>query len=281
MERKVFIQSNNKQGLGAYLAKYAIERFFKGADKIPVEIIHVDELDVFKKFAHKEYLFNKTEKRIYNPDDLQSFTLTRFMPAERMDFSGKAVVIDPDIFALTNIAELFEKNMEGHSILACGKKSAWDSSVMLLDCKKLAHWKISEILDQLTQQKNDYTTIMSLLNEDVGELSRDWNDLDKLTPATKMLHTTQRLTQPWKTGLPIDFTRNKMPKLFGIIPREPIHKLLGRYPTHYQKHPDQSIEDFFFTLTKDALKDGAVTTDDIQKEIDSGHVRPDLLDKVA
>ena len=26
-----------------------------------------------------------------------------------------------------------------------------------------------------------------------------------LTPATKLVHNTQRRTQPWKTGLPVDY----------------------------------------------------------------------------
>ena len=72
-----------------------------------------------------------------------------------------------------------------------------------------------------------------------------------------------------------------MPKYFGILPREPIHKLLGKYPTHYEPHPDKKVVDFFFTLTKDALQDGAVTTDEIQSAIDEKHVRGDFFDVLA
>jgi len=275
MEKQVFIQSNNKQLFGAQLAKFALE---KNASKpINVEILNVDELPIFKKLNGKEYLFNQKETRVYDATDLQYFTLTRFMPPECMRFSGRAVVIDPDIFALADIHTLLERDMEEHAILACPKKGAWDSSVMLLDCKKLPHWRIAGIIERLVTKEIDYTTTMTLRKERVGELERVWNSLDELNGYTKMLHTTNRLTQPWKTGLPIDFTRNKMKRLFGIIPREPIHKLLNKYPTHYQQHPNKNIETFFFELTKDALRQRAITKDYVQSEIESGHVRPDLF----
>ncbi|HEY4502319.1 MAG TPA: hypothetical protein VJH21_00615 [Candidatus Paceibacterota bacterium] len=279
MEKQVFIQSNNKQLLGARLAKFAIE---KNASKpIHIEILNVDELPIFKKLNGKEYLFNETEIRVYDDTDLQYFTLTRFMPPEQMQFSGRAVVIDPDIFALTNIHTLLEHDMGEHAILACSKKGAWDSSVMLLDCEKLLHWRIADIIERLVTKKIDYTTIMTLQKENVEELERAWNSLDELNDHTKMLHTTNRLTQPWKTGLPIDFTRNKMQKFFGIIPRELIHKLLGKYQTRYQQHPNKDIETFFFELTKDALRCGAITKDYVQHEIESGHVRPDLFSHLS
>ena len=92
-----------------------------------------------------------------------------------------------------------------------------------------------------------------------------------------MLHTTNRLTQPWKTGLPIDFVINPMPKYFGIIPREPIHKLLGKYPTHYKPHPNKKIETFFFTLLKEAVTAGAVSKDEILESINSDNIRKDAL----
>ena len=39
----------------------------------------------------------------------------------------------------------------------------------------------------------------------IGLIEAEWNDFDKLTPATKMIHNTRRKTQPWKSGLPVDF----------------------------------------------------------------------------
>ena len=43
-------------------------------------------------------------------------------------------------------------------------------------------------------------------SEIIGPLEPGWNDFDHLGPGTKLLHNTRRMTQPWKTGLPVDFT---------------------------------------------------------------------------
>jgi hypothetical protein len=85
-----------------------------------------------------------------------------------------------------------------------------------------------------------------------------------------------RLTQPWKTGLPIDFTFNPVPKLWGIIPR-----FWVTHPTHYQPHPDKKIETFFFDLAREALKAGAVTVDEIKQGIAAGNLRKDFIEKTG
>ena len=93
------------------------------------------------------------------------------------------------------------------------------------------------MLEKLGKRELDYTEQMQLVhenNDSILEVSRVWNSIDELNDETKVLHTSKRETQPWKTGLPIDFTRNKMPKLFGVIPREPIHAILGKTKNTYQ-----------------------------------------------
>ena len=279
----IFIHSNNKQILGAYLAKYAIERFLKPENNITVKIINVDELPLFKALAGKKYL-RRGEMIVYDPNDLQSFTLSRFMPPELMNFEGKAVVIDPDIFAVSDVSGIFNIDMEGKALACCQKKSAYDTAVMLMDCSKMTNWKMSEILEKLQKGELDYLDIITLKTqppETIKIIDRIWNSLDLLTPETKWLHTTERLTQPWRTGLPIDFTINPLPKIFGLIPREPIHKLLGKYPTHYKPHPNKAIEKFFMDLTKEALAKGAITRDLIEKEVAAGHVRKDIFELIA
>ena len=283
MQTIIFIHTNNKQGIGALLSKFSIEKQTAHRNDIIVKNINVDDIEVFRKFSGATYL-RKGREVAYDRNDLQSFTLSRFMPPELTNYTGRAIVIDPDIFAVRNIDELLDLDLEGKAIAACRKNDAWDTSMMLMDCSKLKHWKITDILTRLKNKELDYSDIMTLKTEDsdiILEVPRKWNSLDKLEGNTGLLHTTNRLTQPWRTGLPIDFTINPMPKLFGIIPREPIHKLLGKYPTHYQKHPDQNIENWFMDLVKNAHKQGVVTREYLQKEIDSQHVRADLLKIVS
>lgn len=281
-KQKVFIHTNNKQGLGAILSKYSFERDL-GESDIKVEYINVDNLDIFKNFAGKKYKRSGFQDLItYDPNDLQSFTLSRFMPPELMGYEGRAIVVDPDIFAIKNVKKLFELDLKGKAIAACGKKDAWDTSLMVMDCAKLKHWNIKKILNQLTSLELDYAELVSLKTEPkdfIMEIPRDWNDLDHLGPSTNLIHMTNRMTQPWRTGLPIDFTINPMPKILGIIPRELIHKLLGKYPTHYKPHPNKEIEQWFFRLVSDALKSNAVKKEEIEEEIRLGHVRKDLLEK--
>lgn len=278
--KTVYIQANNKQILGAKLAEFAIRKHHPAKD-ISIKIINVDDLNIFKIFSKQTYK-RKSQIIKYDPADLQSFTLTRFMPPELNNFEDKAVVIDPDIFALTDIQQLFDLDMQDKAILACSKKEAFDSSVMLLDCAKLKHWKIETILSLLSEKKMDYHKLMTLTYDrrNVSELSRIWNSLDHLDENTKMLHTTDRLTQPWKTGLKIDFTRHDAGRIFGIIPRNLILKIRGKYPSHYQEHPQNNIKTFFFTLVKEALESGFISNADIESEIKKKNIRPDFMNQI-
>ena len=276
MKKGLFIQSNKKQFLGAKLAKYALETRGKANEHgIPVSIMLVEEIPAYMKYAGKTYR-RGSESRVHDPRDLQFFTLSRFMPPELMDYEGRAVVIDPDIFAIHDIAPLFDMDMKGAPIAACTKNNQWDTSVMLLDCEKLHHWSIEAILAALTNGSQDYSDWMELRKEkNITELPRVWNNLDTLTPDTNMLHTTNRITQPWRSGLAVDFTWNVPPKLFGVIPR-----FWVTHPSHYQPHPDKSIEDFFFKLSKDAHEHGVMSEAEIQDAIKSKDLRSDFLEKL-
>ncbi len=274
MKREIFIQANHKQLLGAKIAKFAMET--RGQAKeygIPVSIMNVEEKPTYLEYVGMTYK-RGNETRIHDPNDLQFFTLSRFMPPELMEYEGQAVVIDPDIFALADIQELFETDLQGATIAACPKKHAWDTSVMLLDCAKLQHWNLRHILEGLKNGSEDYRDWMQLKKESVTPLSRVWNSLDELTAETKMLHTTNRLTQPWKTGLPIDFTLGTIPKLFGIVPR-----FWVRQQTHYLPHPDTKIEALVLSLFKEAVQAGAITHSEIGDAVFSGDIRNDIFKK--
>lgn len=263
--------------LGAKVAQFAMERKLPKGHDLAIRIMNVDESELFQRFIGKEFL-RKGSLRRYTLNDLQSFTLSRFWPPELMRYEGKAVVMDPDIFCRVDIRELFKMDLKGHALAACKKKDAWDTSVMLLDCSKLRHWKLSQWIEGLAEKKVDYHDIMTLQREtSVTPLSRVWNSLEYLDDSIKMLHTTDRLTQPWKTGLNIDFTRNPMPRILGVIPREWLHKMMGRYPNTYQPHPDKAIEEFVFELFSDAFKAGAISEELVLDEIEKQNLRPDFL----
>lgn len=279
MEHKVFIQTNEKQYLGALMAKYTIERYSKHNDKFEVVIIQAHDVPDLNRLYNQTILKDGKEV-VYGQGDLQSFTLTRFMSPELMDFKGKSIIIDPDIFSTySDIWDLFTMDMGDNAALMRrhNLKTDWGTSVMLLDNTKFEHWKIKDLVDSLISKKADYRDWMALRKEKakIGILPEEWNSYDKLTADTKLLHNTLRVTQPWRVGLPVEYVPKKMKPLFGFISREFIHTLMGKNPLIHREHIDQNQTDYFFGHLKKAMEDGIIDTDLVLNEIKLKHIRQD------
>jgi len=289
----VFIHTNHKQIVGALVAQYALRRNSKCPDAFDVRIIHTAD-HPFLAAREGQHYHRDGIVRSWRMEDLQSFTPLRFMPPELMGYAGRAIVIDPDVFAVGDVWELLSRDMQGKAIL-CRQKDGpkglfgyFGSSVMLLDCAKLTHWRCREQFDELFAFKRDYMDWVSLKlepRENIGLFEKEWNDCDRLTQSTKMLHNTRRITQPWKTGLPIDFEPadafKPIPayawlmrhgrKFFGK------DKLIG----HYRRHPDVNQERLFFTLLGECLDQGIVDENMLRAEMNRDHVRHDALELLA
>ena len=116
-----------------------------------MRILHTDDHPFLRAKEGKEFL-RDGEKRVWRMNDLQSFTPLRFMPPEAMGYQGRAIVIDPDVFAVGDIWELLSRDMQGKAILCRprsgtkGAEGGLATSVMLLDCSKLQHWRCEERL---------------------------------------------------------------------------------------------------------------------------------------
>ena len=282
MNQGIFIQTNNSQLLAAKVAKFAIQsRGCASRHGIPVTLMNVEENESFRAFSGAEYRLGSSRLR-YDVAGIQSFTLSRFMAPELMGYSGRALVIDPDILALEDVRPLFTLDLQDNPIAACRRHDGWESSVMLLDCAKLSHWRIADILKDLRTLRSDYYELITLKAEQgVLELPSVWNSRDQIVPEIKMLHMTQVLTQPWKTGLPVEFGAREVAKIFQPIPWKPIRRLLSKRVTHYRPHPLPEIERIFMTLLKDAVDAGEVTEADIADSIRSGFVRADLRERIS
>jgi hypothetical protein len=291
MEYCVFIQTNHKQMVGALVAEYALKRNSKHADKFDVRIMDMRDYPFFAAHEGRLYLRDGS-KRSWLNDDLQSFTPTRFLPPELMGYQGRAVAIDPDVFAVGDVWELLSRDMEDKAIL-CRPRSGSKgkvygclaSSVMLLDCAKLSHWKVEEQFEEMFRFQRDYMDWVCLKlepRESIGLFENEWNDFDKLTPQTKMLHTTKRKTQPWKTGLPVDFRppeRFRWTSPMGWLSRAR-RELFGEYAFmgKYKQNPDPNQENFFFGLLKECVEQGIVTEDMLRDEMAKNHVRHDAFE---
>lgn len=288
MKPCVFIHTNHKQYLGALVSAHSMRRNSVNADKFDVKLIELeDHKAFFDQYEGREYLRDGASRR-WLFEDLQSFTPLRFMPPELMGYEGKAVVVDPDVFAVKDVWELLNKDMDGKAVLCrmrgSGPFAHFASSVMLLDCAKLRHWKLSEDFDRLFRRERDYKDWMNLEYDDkatIGLCEPEWNDFDKLTPATKMIHNTRRFTQPWKTGLPVDFVpaeRSVIPGL-GAIKRLR-RKLFGEYGLlgTYKPHPDNRQEQLFFGLLKECVENGTVSEQLVREHMARNHVRHDAFE---
>jgi len=288
MEHCVFIHTNPKQILGAIVARHALRRSSVNNDRFDVRFINTTDHPFLHEKEGQLYLRDGV-KRVWLNDDLQSFTPLRFMPPELMGYQGRAIVMDPDIFAVADIWELLTRDMQGKSIMCrprSGTKGVVDrclaSSVMLLDCAKLTHWRCEEQFRSMFDSKLDYHDWICLKTEpreSIGMFENEWNDFDHLTSRTKMLHTTRRKTQPWKTGLPVDWRPAERFRLFppiGWLMRGR-RKLFGDYAFlgNYKAHPDENQERLFFGLLRECLEEGVVTEQMLEAEMSQNHVRHD------
>ncbi len=288
MRPRVFIHTNDKQWVGALLSRHSLERNSAHADRFDVEILHVDDFPFLWEREGQRFLRGGTRDRVWRMDDLQSFTPLRFVPPERMGYTGRACVIDPDIFAVGDVYELLSRDMEGAAVMARPRSERRDgaaaTSVMLLDCAALRDWDAAAQFAELFRFERDYKDWIELRDLEpgrIGWLEPEWNDFDRLTPQTKLLHNTKRRTQPWKTGLPVDFIPadkfKRIPPLQRLMRLRAEwfgeHALLGRY----RAHPDRNQERFFFGLLRECLENGVVSEAMLRDEMRRNHVRHDAF----
>ncbi|MGI9357012.1 MAG: hypothetical protein ACR2PF_17880 [Rhizobiaceae bacterium] len=287
--RTVFIHTNEKQMVGAHVSAYSMKRQASDPDSFDVQIIRKEDYSWFDDYEGRQYL-REGGPHVWENDDLQSFTPLRFMPPELMGYKGRAVVVDPDVFAIGDICKLLDRDMEGKAVLAKprpGHKGYSDyiaTSVMLMDCEKLKHWHCQTMFNELFEWQRDYELWMRLGDEpkeSIGHLESIWNDFDRLEKDTQLLHNTKRRTQPWKSGLPIDFT-NRL-GLFGLLPAKwtPTKWITRvRLPGSYKQHPDNRQTNVFFAYLRECLDTGILDEQLVRKHMSSNHVRHDALDVV-
>ncbi|MFC7736730.1 hypothetical protein ACFQX4_12920 [Roseomonas sp. GCM10028921] len=282
----VFIHTNAKQRLGALVSAHSFRRNARDPKFFEVRLLEAEKCPPL--LAAEGRSFQRAgHSRVWHMDDLQSFTPLRFAVPDAMGHRGLGLVVDPDVFAVGDAGELFSRDRQGKAILCRarpGHNGAPDylaSSVMLLDCALLPHWRFEQTLEELFSGRLDYVELIELRRErreTIGLLEPVWNDFDRLTPETRLLHTTKRRTQPWKTGLPVDFTLRE--RGFGPIPAALVRPVLRFWTAHarYRPHPDPGQEAYFFALLAECLDTGAVTRAEVEHGIRERHIRPDALE---
>ena len=147
MKPVVFIHTNDKQMLGALVSAHSYRRNSRNHDSFDVRILRAEDFPELQQEGRS--FLRGGHERPWDPDDLQSFTPLRYAIPDQMRHQGLALVTDPDVFAVGDVAELFTRNLEGKAIW-CRPRPGYHkitdplaTSVMLLDCGKLPHWKFT------------------------------------------------------------------------------------------------------------------------------------------
>jgi len=283
---RIFIHTNERQWLGALVSRHSLLRNSAHADRFDVELLRTEDHPFLRARDGQLYL-REGERVPWRYENLQSFTPLRFLPPEKMGWRGRAIVIDPDVFAVGDVWELLSRDTEGKAIWcrprsgSKGLEGGMASSVMLLDCAKLTHWRCEEQFGELFRFERDYMDWICLKyekRETLGRFEDEWNDFDRLTPRTKLIHNTKRQTQPWKTGLPVDFTPARK-KVKALNPATWLRPLVRKgAPERYQQHPDPAQERFFFGLLRECVESGAVSESLLREEMRRDHIRHDALE---
>lgn len=281
---RVFIHTNEKQLIGALVSRYTFETHNPG---LTVELINLSDHPSLSQRDGSSYLRNG-ELIAWDSEDLQTFTPLRFLPPQLCNYTGKALVVDPDVFCLKPLAaDLWGKVNLSSPIAARwidgGHSQYWASSVMVLQCDSLRHWDFDVCVNEMFQLKRDYRAWISLETEahlKINTLEERYNSFDKVNDDTVLLHNTSRVTQPWKTGLEIDYLKErKGVKTFKSQIKKIAKKMLKPQRTEfYKQHPDKKQSSLFFRNLSEAIHAKYVTEDQLSWAIENKYVRHDILE---
>ena len=129
---------------------------------------------------------------------LTGFTNYRFAVAHFAGGSGKAIYNDVDQVYLADPAELFDTEIGEHGFLSLSPSGGIDTSVMLMDCARMAAvWPVEAAR---RRRKNGLLRRARAIPGLIGELAPEWNarDGEYRRGISKLLHFTGLHTQPWR-----------------------------------------------------------------------------------
>jgi lipopolysaccharide biosynthesis glycosyltransferase len=194
---RVFIGYDPSQHVSFEVLKYSLEKH--ATEPIDVRAIDATKIPEFSR----------------PQDPLQStpFTYTRFLVPWLCDYEGIALFMDGDMLALGDVSELFELSMDGlalrvrqhdynpeATVKMGGKvqtqypRKNW-SSLMLMNCARLGAWTKEAVETQTGAWLHRFEAVP---DEEIGDISEEWNVLDHMTGPTKLLHYTSG--GPWLKG---------------------------------------------------------------------------------
>jgi len=180
----------------------------QGNEKPPVRIFVGSETMQFR--AERVFVWSVVQARnperrydIYVMRNLQGYDRKRWVTGFSnyryaipyyCSLKGRAIYNDVDQVYLADPAELFDADMEGNALLAINDQ---DTSVMLMDCEKLAGlWSLVSAQNVVSHKRHR----APVLSENLwGTMSPEWNarDFEYKAGVSKVLHYTTLYKQPW------------------------------------------------------------------------------------
>ena len=278
---KVYIQSNPQQELAAKISLFSFKKY--GFNN--VEILKLHEFASLKNKFGKKYLRHGKFVK-YDPDDLQSFTFLRFVPPKI--HNDLCLVIDPDVFVVKDPTEELKKiiNNNKFKILCTFKNGNFKSEVSFLNCNKFNLWNFDNLIEEMFLGKIDYQEIINfnfLDKNNIGKLNENLNVWDEINNDTIFLHTTNRITQPWKEGLKVDFKvytskynyfKNFMKKMAGLNYNKKI------FAKNYIRHPNTKVNNFVRNIFKEAIDNNIINPEEINFSLENNFISKKFFDSV-
>jgi hypothetical protein len=241
-------------------------RVFVGADRSQLLAVRVLEHSIQRHTPLSVSVQPMVDLPVRVPKDplnwqRTGFSFSRFCIPELAGYRGKALYLDADMLVFTDIASLWNLPFEGAKVIiqeelpeahqqtnkkpGAPAKRVKQCAVMLLDCDRLS-WKIDEIVEGLDRGDYDYEQLMydlCILEEtDIRyALPFHWNSMEYYAAGeTALIHYTDMATQPWV-------------------------------------YAGNSFGELWLQEVRLMLKNGSLSTFQLQEEIDLGHFRPSLL----
>lgn len=213
------------------------------AEKLPAKVC---EHTVLKHAANPPKIIHTWDKVFGDTPVLRGmnksgFSYVRFAVPALTNYEGAAVYLDSDMIIFRDIEGLFGLPFDGAVVLRPKNQTA----VLVYDCAKLKHWNLASILSLLETGEIAYKDLMDNLFEKNVRVAipPSWNQMDiHHKDLTALLHYTDRPRQPWLT----------------------------------RGHPYQKL---WYVALREAIAVGRITMDEVQREVDLGHVGQWVLEE--
>lgn len=186
---KVFVGSDQAQVAGLKVLEYSIKKH--ASMTVDVQLIDDTGVPVPVDEANR----SRT-----------GFSFSRFKIPQLCNWTGRGIYLDADMLVFTDIARLWQTDMQGHHVLyseqTSGSARIPQFSVMLLDCAGL-DWDVNKIIAGMDAGEYDYVDLMQKLcitppDKLAPLLPETWNSLENFVAGeTNLIHYTDMPTQPW------------------------------------------------------------------------------------